>query len=521
MKLAVVVQRYGADLNGGAELHARYVAEHLARHAEVEVLTTCANDYITWRNELDPGLEQVNGVPVRRFLVSREREVDDFGRRSTQVFEEPHSIAAELAWLRSEGPTSPSLISHLRRHGDRYDYCLFFSYRYYHAFHGIRVTGPRALLVPTAERDPALGLRIFRDSFRCVRALMYNSYEERALINAVSNNERVPGVVVGIGSEVPADPEPQRFRQATGIDGPVLMSDQAGLAVSNNERVPGVVAPGDMGTRVGGAAADPERQHAVSPACDRGRKGPLDGRSPSATHRSWLAAGDCLRLRASAAPALQAGLARGQKLIYVGRIDENKGCRELFDYFQRYARVSPPLTLVLAGNPVMPIPAHPRIRHLGYVTDREKFDAIAAADVLVMPSYYESLSMVTLEAWALGRPVLVNGRCDVLCGQCIRSNAGLFYESYEEFAETLHAIVGNSTLRSALGGNGRAYFDAHYTWPVIERKYLDMLDRLEREDAGEAKRPEPLPGWFDRRRHDVPPGRQEVDRLPTGPASES
>ena len=429
MKLAVVVQRYGADLNGGAELHARYVAEHLARHAEVEVLTTCANDYITWRNELDPGLEQVNGVPVRRFLVSREREVDDFGRRSTQVFEEPHSIAAELAWLRSEGPTSPSLISHLRRHGDRYDYCLFFSYRYYHAFHGIRVTGPRALLVPTAERDPALGLRIFRDSFRCVRALMYNSYEERALINAVSNNERVPGVVVGIGSEVPADPEPQRFRQATGIDGPVL--------------------------------------------------------------------------------------------IYVGRIDENKGCRELFDYFQRYARVSPPLTLVLAGNPVMPIPAHPRIRHLGYVTDREKFDAIAAADVLVMPSYYESLSMVTLEAWALGRPVLVNGRCDVLCGQCIRSNAGLFYESYEEFAETLHAIVGNSTLRSALGGNGRAYFDAHYTWPVIERKYLDMLDRLEREDAGEAKRPEPLPGWFDRRRHDVPPGRQEVDRLPTGPASES
>ena len=423
MKLAVVVQRYGASLNGGAELHARYVAEHLARHAEVEVLTTCATDYITWRNELDPGLEQVNGIPVRRFPVSRERQVDDFGRRSTQVFDEPHSIAAELAWLRSEGPTSPSLISHLRRHGDRYDYCLFFSYRYYHAYHGIRVSRPRAVLVPTAERDPALGLRIFRGSFRGVRALMYNSYEERALINAVSHNEQVPSVVVGIGSEVPADPEPQRFRQATGIDGPVL--------------------------------------------------------------------------------------------IYVGRIDENKGCRELFEYFQRYARLSPQLTLVLAGNPIMRIPEHPRIRHLGYVTDREKFDAMAAADLLVMPSYYESLSMVTLEAWALGRPVLVNGRCDVLRGQCLRSNAGLYYESYEEFAETLHAIVSNSALRGALGEHGRAYFDAHYAWPVIERKYLDMLDRLERDDAG-ATGPEPLPGWFDRRRRDVSPGRQEVDRLPAG-----
>ena len=426
MRLAVIVQRYGAELNGGAELHARYVAEHLARHAEIEVLTTCATDYITWRNELNPGVEQVNGVPVRRFPVSRERDAHEFGQRSTVVFEEPHSVAAELAWLRSEGPTSPSLVNHLRRHGDTYDYCLFFSYRYYHAYHGIRVTGPRALLVPTAERDPALGLHIFGGGFRSVRALMYNSYEERALINAVAKNDDVPGVVVGIGSEVPAHPEPQRFRQATGIEGPVL--------------------------------------------------------------------------------------------IYVGRIDENKGCRELFDYFQRYARLSPQLSLVLIGNPVMPIPEHPRIRHLGYVTDQEKFDALAAADLLVMPSQYESLSMVTLEAWALSRPVLVNGRCDVLCGQCIRSNGGLYYENYEEFAETLNAIVSNSSLRDALGTNGRAYFNAHYTWSVIERKYLDMLDRLEREEAQPARRPEPLPGWFGRRRRDLPPSRQVVDRLPTGPA---
>ena len=426
MKLAVVVQRYGAELNGGAELHARYVAEHLTRHADVEVLTTCATDYITWRNEFAPGVERINGVPVRRFPVSRERDAENFGRRSTAVFEAQHSIAAELAWLRSEGPTSPSLINHLRRHGEAYDFCIFFSYRYYHAYHGIRVTGPRAVLVPTAERDPALGLRIFSGSFRRVRALMYNSYEERALINAVSGNEDVPGVVVGIGSEVPRHPEPRRFRQKTGIEGPVV--------------------------------------------------------------------------------------------IYVGRIDENKGCRELFSFFRHYAPLAPQLTLVLVGNPVMPIPAHPRIRHLGYVTDQEKFDAMAAADLLVIPSRYESLSMVTLEAWALGRPVLANGRCDVLCGQCIRSNGGLYYENYEEFAETLHSITSNRALRDALGVNGRAYFNAHYTWPVIERKYLDMLERLTQEDTDQMRRPESLPGWFGRRLRDLPPGRQTVDRLPTGPA---
>ena len=82
MKVAVVVQRYGADINGGAELHARYIAEHLARHVQVEVLTTCATDYITWRNALPAGVETVHGVTVRRFPVAREREPDEFGQLS-------------------------------------------------------------------------------------------------------------------------------------------------------------------------------------------------------------------------------------------------------------------------------------------------------------------------------------------------------------------------------------------------------------------------------------------------------
>ena len=110
MKLAVVVQRYGADISGGAELHARYIAERLARHATVEVLTTCARDYVTWRNELAPGVEQVKGVTVRRFLVARPRNTDDFGRRSVVVFERLHSIADEVKWLDSEGPTSLDLV---------------------------------------------------------------------------------------------------------------------------------------------------------------------------------------------------------------------------------------------------------------------------------------------------------------------------------------------------------------------------------------------------------------------------
>ncbi|HEY3045344.1 MAG TPA: hypothetical protein VGJ39_15040, partial [Vicinamibacterales bacterium] len=168
MKLAVVAQRYGQAINGGAELHARYIAEHLARHAEVEVLTTCATDYVTWRNELKPGGDRVNGVAVRRFRVTHERDPRLFGRRSTRVFAQRHSIADELKWLDAEGPASRALIHHLQKRGSSYDYCLFFSYRYYHAYHGARAAAPRAILVPTAERDPAIGMAIFQPVLRGV-----------------------------------------------------------------------------------------------------------------------------------------------------------------------------------------------------------------------------------------------------------------------------------------------------------------------------------------------------------------
>jgi len=427
VKLAVVVQRYGQGINGGAELHARYIAERLARVADVEVLTTCATDYVTWRNDLPEGVEQVNNVAVRRFRVKHERDPHAFGAKSDLVFRRTHSIDDELDWLDAEGPTSPALVAHLHRHAADYDYCLFFSYRYYHAFHGARTVPGRAILVPTAERDEAVGLSIFGAIFRGVRALMYNSPEERAMIQAVSGNHDVPGVVVGVGSDVPQNPQPARFRQKFGIRGPFA--------------------------------------------------------------------------------------------IYVGRIDQNKGCKELFDFFQAYAKDrSGRLTLVLIGNSLLPIPDHPRIRHLGFVDDTDKFDAMAAADVLMMPSYFESLSMVALEAWALGRPVLANAKCDVLKGQCIRSNAGLYYDTFPEFFEALHAIEHNKWLSGALGRNGRRFFRDHYDWSVIERKYLEMLDRLSHEQT--TRRMEPLPGFVERRRRDVPAAESALAALAAGAAAE-
>ncbi len=432
MKLAIVVQRFGADINGGAELHARYIAERLSRHADVEVLTTCARDYVTWRNEYPAGIEQVNGVAVRRFPVDHERDVKAFARLSEHVFAEQHSYADELKWLDAEGPKSTPLLSHARSARSSYDHVLFFSYRYYHAYHGVRSMPSRAILVPTAERDEAIGLAISRVIFRGARAVMYNSHEERRLIEAVSHNHHVPGVVVGVGSDIPDRPQPERFRQKYGIT--------------------------------------------------------------------------------------------GRFALYVGRIDQNKGCKELFTFFLNALHALPHgLRLVLIGKEILPIPDHPRIHHLGFLDDQDKFDALAAADLLLMPSYYESLSMVALEAWALGKPVLANGRCEVLRGQCIRSKGGLYYETQSEFIETLRAIAESRRLNAALGENGRRFFQQHYSWPVIEHKYLAMLEQLKesdraRGDAGKTTTAvEPEPGFFARRRRILRPAIHVLAELPSGP----
>ena len=428
MKLAIVVQRYGADINGGAELHARYIAERLARHATVEVITTCARDYVTWKNELPEGTEQVNGITVRRFPVTHERRPDEFGRRSHRVFEKAHSIADELAWLDSEGPASTALVAHLERAAADFDFVILFSYRYYHAWHVARRLPAKAVLVPTAERDEAIGLSIFAPVFRGVRAVMYNSPEERAMIQAASGNTQVPGVVVGVGSDVPERTDPERFRRK------------------------------------------------------------FKFRRPFA--------------------------------IYIGRIDENKGCGELFSHFQRYAAAFPRgMDLVLVGSAIMDVPKHPRIHHLGFLDDRDKFDALSASDLLIMPSYFESLSMVALEAWGLGKPVLANARCDVLKGQCIRSNAGLYYENYEEFVEALYSLESNGPLNARLGRNGKDFFKRHYAWPVIERKYLEMFEQLKKGDkAGAAPSMEPIPGFFARRKRDLPAAKEILHKIPSGAA---
>jgi glycosyltransferase involved in cell wall biosynthesis len=170
----------------------------------------------------------------------------------------------------------------------------------------------------------------------------------------------------------------------------------------------------------------------------------------------------------------------GPYLLYVGRVDVEKGCRTLVEAFLAWReQAAEAVTLVLMGTVALRLPRHPALRALGFRPETEKRDAIAGATALVMPSPHESFSFVVLEAWSQGTPVLATARSPVLRGHVERSGAGLLFDQAPgDFGAAAGARVAGEARRKALGERGRAYVEARYRWPRITRQYLDFLARV-------------------------------------------
>ena len=141
----------------------------------------------------------------------------------------------------------------------------------------------------------------------------------------------------------------------------------------------------------------------------------------------------------------------GPIALYGGRIDPGKGCEELIEYFSSYVQDGGDASLVLMGVKLMPLPEEPFIHFAGRLPDQERLQALEAATVVVVPSPYESLSLLALEAFAVGTPVLANARSEVLVDHCQKSNAGLYYADRDEFVEALKLLVADHRLRARDG----------------------------------------------------------------------
>jgi glycosyltransferase involved in cell wall biosynthesis len=415
MRIAFIVQRYGTEILGGSEYHCRLIAERLAGRHQVEVLTTCAQDYVSWQNEYVEGTDRVRGVTVRRFANARTRDIDAFNRYSEWIFNHPHTPEDELEWLRQQGPWCPSLLEYLERHHQQYDVLVFFTYLYAPTVLGARIAPHKSILVPTAHDEPAIHLGIYKELLSLPAAIAYNTDVERRFLTTHFSIRAIVEETVGCGVDLPQAQEH----------------------------------PGD-GTRPSG---DGEPEEAASP-----------------TYRPHLAArGTVFRRRHRL---------HGPIALYGGRIDPGKGCEELIEYFRTYVEEGGEATLLLMGTKLMPLPEDPSIRFAGRLSDQERVQALEAATVVVVPSPYESLSLLALEAFAVGTPVLANARSEVLVDHCRRSHAGLYYADRHEFVECLNLLVADGRLRSALGLNGREYVRRHYRWDVILSKYEEMFARL-------------------------------------------
>ena len=166
-------------------------------------------------------------------------------------------------------------------------------------------------------------------------------------------------------------------------------------------------------------------------------------------------------------------------ILYIGRIDEGKNCSMLFEYFTQYKnRNINEVKLVLAGKPVIPIPESPDIISVGFVSDEEKFALIQECKALVLASEFESLSMVVLESMALQKPVLLNGKCAVLKGHCVKSNGGLYFTDFPEFEATLNYLLLHPEICKKMGENGKNYVEENYQWSVILKKFYDLFDGM-------------------------------------------
>jgi glycosyltransferase involved in cell wall biosynthesis len=450
VKIAFIVQRYGADILGGSEYHCRLIAERMAQRHQVDVLTTCARDYITWKNEYPEGTDRIRGVNVRRFANARTREIESFNRYSDWIFNYEHTDQDEMSWLEQQGPWCPALIEHLDRQHRSYDVLIFFTYLYAPTVLGMKISPARSILVPTAHDEPAIRLRLYQEMFKQAKVFAYNTDVERRFLNRTFEIHALAEETIGCGVDLPqARPYPRSVDELAATSAGGGRDRSGGSRHRRNDQPRDGEAPRN--------ADDEEAADADDPESGAGNRKVMRGRGEVFRRRHRL---------------------YGPILLYGGRIDPGKGCEELFQYFNAYVKDGGHGTLALMGAKLMPLPEDPSVRFAGLLSEQERAEALEAATVVVVPSPYESLSLLALESFAVGTPVLANGRSEVLVEHVRKSNAGLYYGDQDEFVETLKLLLADDRLRAAMGRNGRSYVKQNYRWDIVMGKYDRLIAKL-------------------------------------------
>ena len=218
-KIAIINQRYGLEVNGGSELYSRQIAERLIAKYDVEVLTSCAVEYVKWSNYYKEGVEQINGVTIRRFKTLHEREPKVFSALDSMMLSNPH-IEEEISeqWIEHMGPYCPELVEYVDKHQDEYEAIIVVTYLYYTAVKSIVRIKNKAIFIPTAHQEPFIHFDMYKKVFGAADAYVFLTDEEKDLVHSIFHNEDVPYEVMGVGVEVPEVVDSERFKKKYNLD---------------------------------------------------------------------------------------------------------------------------------------------------------------------------------------------------------------------------------------------------------------------------------------------------------------
>ena len=205
MKLAIVNQRYGLEVNGGSEYYTRLLAEHLVKYHEVEILTTTAKDYQTWHSEYKAGVEYLNGVLVRRFNVKKERT--NWGFRLADRLTRNKIVGTtrivESLFLKEQGPYCPEIIEYIKKYSDRYDVIVYVTYLYYPTLQGIHEAKCKTVMVPTAHDEAYFYMQLVKDAIEQADALVYLTEEEKKFVEHtyLVSDKKNDVIAIGVNAE--------------------------------------------------------------------------------------------------------------------------------------------------------------------------------------------------------------------------------------------------------------------------------------------------------------------------------
>ena len=430
MRLAVVVQRYGAEIIGGSEYLCRLIAEQFAGRHEVDVLTTCARDDSTWKNQYPEGDDRIRGVTVRRFANDRTRDPAAFNEYSDWIHRHDHSAGDETEWLKQQGPWCPGLQSYLEQHHLDYDALIFFNCLYAPTVLGLGVDPARSILVPAAHDEPAIRLDLYREVFSRPAGIAYTTAVERGFLKRTFSIGAKAEETVGCGVDFP----PSHLHEVPRSGQPGSPLSGRGAVFRRRHRLYGPIA-------LYGGRIDPGK------GCE-----------------------ELLDYFNSYAESVNS---------HAESVNSHaESVNSHAESVNSHAESNGDTSLVLMGLKLMPIPNALHVRFAGLLSETERLDALEAATVVLAPSPFESLSQLALESFAVGTPVLANARSDVLVDHCQRSNAGLYYASRDEFEACLRLLIRDDDLRTAMGHQGRAYIRANYRWEIVLGKYDRLIASL-------------------------------------------